>query len=87
MRARTICCAGVAALSMSACAPAFTPEEVEFKMKAATAAALEVDAASVEILDPQSTYTRRIWTARVAEKTFACDAERSFALPDCTAIS
>ena len=80
-------CAFVAAASCAACTPELTAEEVESQLKTATAAVLEVDPSAVTIRDPQATQTRRIWRAEAEGKTFECDADRSFALPDCTAIS
>jgi hypothetical protein len=80
-------CALVAALSCAACAPELTADELDSKLKAATASILKVDPVTVTILDPQSTQTRRIWRAKVGDRVFDCDADRSFALPACTAIS
>ena len=77
----------LAASICAACSPAMTDAEIESKLKAATASLLEVDPAAVTIIDPQSTQTRRIWRAEVSGKTFDCDADRSFAVPDCTAVS
>lgn len=80
-------CALVAGSSCAACAPALTVEEVESRLKSATATALEMDPSAVTIRDPQATQTRRIWRAEAEGKTFECDADRSFALPACTAVS
>jgi hypothetical protein len=80
-------CAFVAASSCAACSPALTAEEVESRLKTATATVLEVDPSVVIIREPQATQTRRIWRAEAEGKVFECDADRSFALPDCTAVS
>jgi hypothetical protein len=79
-------CALVAASSCAACTPELTPEEVEGKLKAATASALAVDPSTVTIMEPQATQTRRIWRAETGGRVFACDADRSFAVPDCSPV-
>ncbi len=80
-------CALVAASSCAACAPELTADELDSKLKAATASVLDVDPATVKIINPQSTPTRRVWRAEADAKVFECDADRSFALPACTAVS
>jgi hypothetical protein len=80
-------CALIAATSCAACAPALTQEEVESKLKTATAALLDVDPAAVTIVDPEEMPTRWVWKAQSGGRTFECDADRSFALPDCRALS
>jgi hypothetical protein len=84
---RIALCALVAASSCAACSPALTAEEVETRLKTATATVLDVDPSAVTISNPQATQTRRIWRAEAEGKIFECDADRSFALPDCTVVS
>lgn len=76
-----------ATLALAACVPSLTPEEVETKLKAATASVLQVDPSAITIIDPQATQTRRIWRAEADGRTFDCDADRSFAVPACTTTS
>ena len=83
---RVAFCALVAASSCAACAPELTSEEVEGKLRAATASALEVDPSTITIIDPQATQTRRVWRAESGGKVFDCDADRSFAVPDCNPV-
>ena len=80
-------CALVAASSCAACAPALTNEDVENKLKLATASVLKAEPAAVTILNPQQTATRWIWQAQAGGKAFECDADRSFALPDCRSLT
>ena len=87
MSLRAAFCGLVAASVCTACTPALTDAEFEGKLKTATASVLEVDPAAITIVNPQSTQTRRIWRAEVNGKTFDCDADRTFALPACTAAS
>jgi hypothetical protein len=84
---RTFCCACVAATSLAACAPSLTAEEVESKLKTATASVLATDPTTVTIANIQSTQTKRVWQARAGGKIFDCDADRSFALPACAEAS
>jgi hypothetical protein len=80
-------CALVSATSCAACTPALTAEEVENKLTLATASALNADPAAVRILHPQQMPTRWVWQAQSGGKAFECDADRSFALPDCRSLS
>ena len=87
MPVRMALCGLVAASVCTACTPGLTDAEIESKLKTATASVLEVDTAAVTIINPQSTPTRRIWRAEAGGKVFDCDADRSFALPVCAAVS
>ena len=79
-------CALVAASSCAACAPALTEEEVQDKLKVATASVLKADPAAITSLNQQQTATRWVWHARAGGKDFECDADRTFALPDCRSL-
>jgi hypothetical protein len=74
----------VASAGLAACTPELTADEIENKLKTATASVLETDSATITITNIQSTATRRIWQARAGGKSYDCDADRSFALPACT---
>jgi hypothetical protein len=80
-------CALIAASSCAACAPALTEEEVESKLKLATASVLNADPSGVTILNPQQMPTRWVWRAEAGGKAFECDADRTFVLPDCRALT
>ncbi len=84
---RVILCGLVSASVCAACTPALTDAEIESRLKEATASVLEVSPDSVKIIDPQATQSRRIWRAETGGKVYACDADRSFALPDCNEAS
>jgi hypothetical protein len=80
-------CVLAAAAGCAACTPVLSDEEVENKLKLATASVLKADPAAVTILKPQQMATRWVWHAQADGKAFECDADRSFALPDCRLLT
>ena len=86
--ARTVIGALLALSAIAACSAQASPAEIDAKLKAATLKATgSPSTVSVVLSNKQETPKRWLWNASVDGRTFTCDVDTFFELPDCQPAS
>lgn len=87
--AKTALCALVASTVLAACSTdAMSEEDVKASLTAATFSALpNVNAESIEVLDPQRSPATWRWRAKADGKVYDCNADNQMRLPSCEALT